>query len=352
MILEVRGWRLEVKKEYIWTCQSGNEKVAQVELKRKDRSFELVNVLDNGVYLSKTDLTISELVDRIQTTPMVFIRHVCKVDMIIGRCIGLEEIVDAVYGLALTSLDKNLSYTVQIRVVNNGTLKKEKMELCDLLNQRLDDDGYVLNVKHCQQIISIFIDKSQYYIGISPAGHNLSIHAGGMRHYAKDSGIVSRAAYKLMEAVEVFDIPMKSSWIALDLGASPGGWSKVLLDKGMQVTAIDPGLMDEAIRKHPNLKHYQETTQKFIERKMHRKYQLIVNDMKINANDSIDLTNEFASFLDDQGYVIMTLKLPQTFDYRFIKTLLARVNHTYQLIHARQLFHNRSEITVVLKKRK
>jgi len=338
--------------KYIWTCQPSNAKVAQVELKRKDRSFELIKELDKGIHLSKTDLAISDLVDIIHTTPIVFIRHICEVDMILDRHGEVGAAVDAVYGLALSNLDKDLSYSVQVRLANDS-LKKEKQQLCDFLNQRLNADGYILNVKHPQQIISIFMDQDQFYIGVSsPARYNLSIHAGGMRHYAKDSQIISRAAFKLMEAIEVFDIRVQPSWIALDLGASPGGWSKVLLDKGLQVTAIDPGLMDESINKHPNLKHYQETTQKFMERNMVQKYRLIVNDMKMNANESIDLTNGFAPYLDDEGYVIMTLKLPYTFDYRFIKTLLARVNHAYQLLHARQLFHNRSEITVVMKKRK
>jgi len=336
---------------YIWTCQPGNEKVAQVELKRKDRSFELIKELDEGIYLSKTDLSISALVDMIQTTPIVFIRHICEVNLILARHYDLEEIVDTIYAVAFTSLAKESTYTVQVRIVNDELLKKERVALRDGLNQRLAADGYLLDVKQPEQIISVFITQDDYYIGISPASHNLSIFAGGMRHYAKDNQLVSRAAFKLMEVIEVFDLGLQSAWKAVDLGASPGGWSKVLLDRGLHVTAIDPGLMDESIRLNANLKHYKETTQKFIERQLNQKYQLIVNDMKMNANDSIDLTNEFAPYLDEAGYVIMTLKLPQTFDYRLIKTLLARVNHAYQLMHARQLFHNRSEITVVLRKR-
>ena len=337
-----------MKKQYIWTSQLGNARVAEVELKRKDRSFELVKKLDDGIYLSKTDLTISDVVDIIRTTPIVFVRHVCVVDIVVDRYNEIEDIVDTVYGIALVNLVRILSYSVQIRIVNES-LKKEKTKLRERINHRMLQNGYTLNVKQPQQIISVFMAQDYYYIGVSPAMHNLSTYAGGMRHYAKDNQIVSRAAFKLMEAVEVFDIRMQPSWRAIDLGASPGGWSKVLLDKGMHVTAIDPGLMDERIREHPNLKHYQETTQKFLDRKIKMEYQLIVNDMKMNANDSIDLTNEFAPFLADEGFVIMTLKLPRSFDYRFIKTLLARVNHAYQLIHARQLFHNRSEITVVLR---
>ncbi|HIF14331.1 MAG TPA: hypothetical protein EYQ86_02975, partial [Bacteroidetes bacterium] len=47
---------------------------------------------------------------------------------------------------------------------------------------------------------------------------------------AKKSGYFSRAAYKLLEIDNKFDLISKSKNI-LELGCSPGGWSQVIFEK-------------------------------------------------------------------------------------------------------------------------
>lgn len=49
----------------------------------------------------------------------------------------------------------------------------------------------------------------------------------------------SRAFKKLREALDVFSLNPKRGETAVDLGASPGGWTYVLRDLGLSVTAID-----------------------------------------------------------------------------------------------------------------
>lgn len=61
---------------------------------------------------------------------------------------------------------------------------------------------------------------------------------------AKKEGYRSRAAYKLLEIDEKAKI-LKKGQAVVDLGAAPGGWCQVAVDKGCNVVAIDLLEMDE-----------------------------------------------------------------------------------------------------------
>lgn len=61
---------------------------------------------------------------------------------------------------------------------------------------------------------------------------------------AKKDGYRSRAAYKLLEIDEKAHI-LKKDYVVVDLGAAPGGWSQVAMQKGCKhVVAIDLLEMD------------------------------------------------------------------------------------------------------------
>ncbi|MCS7121247.1 MAG: 23S rRNA (uridine(2552)-2'-O)-methyltransferase [Archaeoglobaceae archaeon] len=60
-------------------------------------------------------------------------------------------------------------------------------------------------------------------------------------HYywqAKKLGYRSRAAFKLIQMNEKFNLIKKGDWV-LDLGSSPGGWSQVAVELGANVVAVD-----------------------------------------------------------------------------------------------------------------
>ena len=78
-------------------------------------------------------------------------------------------------------------------------------------------------------------------------------------------------------------------------------------------------------------------------------FDLIVNDMRMDARDSARLMLRYAACLYPDGLVIMTLKLPEVHRSRIVEHALKILRGRYEIIGARQLFHNRSEITVALR---
>ena len=61
---------------------------------------------------------------------------------------------------------------------------------------------------------------------------------------AKAEGYRSRAAYKIIEIDAKAHI-LKRGQLVVDLGAAPGGWCQVAVNKGCKVVAIDLLEMDE-----------------------------------------------------------------------------------------------------------
>jgi 23S rRNA (cytidine2498-2'-O)-methyltransferase len=89
------------------------------------------------------------------------------------------------------------------------------------------------------------ISPSAGYISVADPQTQASYRAALTLDYAGyhaidvDKRPPSRAFKKLREAIEVFSLTPKRGENAVDLGASPGGWSYVLRQLGLTVTAID-----------------------------------------------------------------------------------------------------------------
>ncbi len=98
---------------------------------------------------------------------------------------------------------------------------------------------------------------------------------------AKKHGYLSRAAYKLIEIDNKFQIISKSKKL-LEFGAAPGGWSQVALEINQQIeiTAID--ILELKI-KHPQIIFFKEDYLSFDYNKKENYYDLILSDIAPNT---------------------------------------------------------------------
>jgi 23S rRNA (cytidine2498-2'-O)-methyltransferase len=77
-------------------------------------------------------------------------------------------------------------------------------------------------------------------------------------------------------------------------------------------------------------------------------FDVIVNDMRMDARDSARLMVRYAKLLYAHGWALMTVKLPEQKREPILDHAFAILREAYTIAGARQLFHNRSEITVWL----
>ena len=184
-------------------------------------------------------------------------------------------------------------------------------------------------------------------MGLSPTHLNLSDWAGGVRRFAREEGQISRAEFKLLEALEVFRIDLPPRGVALDLGAAPGGWTRVLRQREQFVTAVDPAELDPRLADDKAVRHKRMTAEEYLADEPDE-FDLIVNDMRMDARDSARLMVAYSKQLYRHGLALMTFKLPGTDRKRIIDQAFGILRQRYEILGARQLFHNRSEITVAM----
>ena len=187
------------------------------------------------------------------------------------------------------------------------------------------------------------------YLGVSAPEQNLSPWMRGECRIPRSKESVSRAEQKLLEALEL--CPGVEGSRALDLGAAPGGWTRILADRGFEVDAVDPAELDSRVVVLPKIHHHKTTAGVFLEQLTDSTYDLIVCDMKMEPLMACRLVLEFAPLLNDSGWLILTLKLPKgPSALNVARESLKGLSSSFQIVQARQLYFNRNEVTVIARK--
>jgi 23S rRNA (cytidine2498-2'-O)-methyltransferase len=340
-------------KEIIFSTSPEFSQVALNEIQKIDSASKLVQWIEEGVgFVSLKRETFSSFSFYALDSKTVFIRHLFPV----LNQLQLEhsEADFLKFRAAIEShfpmLDRAEPTSVQIRLTKEFHASYSRSELWRSLTDFLTHAGFQIEVKHPTQIISIFCTSDVAYLGVSETVQNLSSWAGGIHRFAQESEQISRAEFKLLEAIEVFNLSLPKVGHALDLGASPGGWTRILRKVGLSVTAVDPGDLHESLRNDPHIIHHRQLVQKFLPT-CREQFDVIVNDMRMNAIESAKIMVSASNLLTENGLVIMTLKLPNKGISQTIRTAIDILEPQYDLLGARNLFHNRQEATLALRRK-
>ncbi|WP_144940051.1 SAM-dependent methyltransferase [Paenibacillus sp. 32O-W] len=324
------------------------------ELQNVDKGIKIIKWLDSEVALVSCEIGFNLIAEHFRIEKPIFIQHIFPVQVYITLHdkSSVLQIAEHVVQVNYLLLD-NLSFAIQTRILQPSISDMKKFEVNNLVAQRLINVNptLILDVKNPQQIVSILSFKNEVYIGISLATSNISNWAGGKRRFAREENQISRAEFKLLEAIEYFniDLPMVTR-SALDLGAAPGGWTRVLVKHGYLVYAVDPAALDERMASNSRVIHIKETSQSFF-KSTNLVFDIIVNDMKMDCQDTIKIMGEASNHLSDKGIAIVTLKLKKGDTLKKIISYIELLKRWYIVSGVRHLFHNRLEVTVYLRKK-
>jgi 23S rRNA (cytidine2498-2'-O)-methyltransferase len=194
------------------------------------------------------------------------------------------------------------------------------------------------------------------YVGVSYPP-NSAAAMGGIPRLKVPREAPSRSATKLDEAIHWFldegktpsSLFVPGSW-AVDLGAAPGGWTFQLVQRGINVMAVDNGPMNPDLMNSGFVRHYKQDGYTF---QPPKPVAWMVCDIADKPARTIDMVAEWLT----KGWcqrTIFNLKLPMKQRYAEVQHLLSRLSHKVQhqlpqaqlTLAAKQLYHNREEITV------
>lgn len=351
----------------IVTCASESDIVAWTELKALFPSALPPIWLDQGdttfgsLLLMDAHQSFMPFAAVIQRHPPLFVRHIAPVqrEVVLKREESdLESLWTAVSDL-IPLLDSTLPTSVQTRMLRQSGLPYRKSAIQEAFTARLQAECAMLPAQELpHQVVSILCTSNTGYVGVSSAAQNLSVRSGGAYRHLQEEAVISRAEFKLWEAVEVFRLSLPRQGRALDIGAAPGGWTHALRGLGMEVVAVDPAELDARLHGDIGIVHVRKRIQDYLPNAP--QFDLIVNDMKMDARASAALMVQASVRLVPDGLAIMTLKLPPIVNtMKSARKLIAMIHadlehlkHNYMMLGARQLYHNRNELTAVLQRRR
>ena len=195
-----------------------------------------------------------------------------------------------------------------------GRLSPTEFDACAIVVRRRDAEGR-LGLRH----------------GVLTAAEYEAVRALSPEERSAGADVLCRAAFKVLDALQLLadrGVPIDVSLPAIDVGASPGGWTQALLKHGFaRVVSVDPGAMDAALMEGAgdSIEHFAMTAQKAGEELASRnaalleagqpaaaQFGVLVCDVNANARFIAQkLLLPLAPMLAMGAPLVLTLKLPK-----------------------------------------
>lgn len=285
---------------------------------------------------------ISDVADLCRSLPVPFVRHLAAEDQ--------RVLPDDAARAAVRLAQEQAGASVGLQVWTSGHVEVRAEALRAAIVDRLATAGISTARRGAGAILAVCATGHGVSMGVSEASVMLCDWPGGRVRLRAGPEQVSRSEFKLEELLQLFPLGLDSRRAvvcALDLGASPGGWTRLLRTYGLEVVAVDPGDLDHRLRDDAGIRHVRTTAGRYLQ-SADDQFDLVVNDMRMAPARSARVIVDAAPVLRRGGRVVLTLKVTPRTARADLDTARRLLRHRYTLRFARQLHHNRNEITLVL----
>ncbi len=194
----------------------------------------------------------------------------------------------------------------------------------------------------------VMVEPNEWWFGFHYATTTAGRWPGGVPKIDASQEVISRAYFKLDEALRWSGIKIKPGDVCAEIGSAPGGACQLLLEQEAIVIGVDPAEMETEILENPNFTHIRRRGNE-VRKKDLRSVRWLMADVNAAPTYTLDIVEEMvtSSSVDVTG-VVLTLKLV---DMKFadqIAEFRKRVKGLgFSVVKSRQLAFNRGEICLV-----
>jgi 23S rRNA (cytidine2498-2'-O)-methyltransferase len=180
-------------------------------------------------------------------------------------------------------------------------------------------------------------------VGAMRTADALVLAPGGRLRVHLPQHAPSRAAAKLLEAFAWLDRGPEPGELCVDLGAAPGGWTWVVAERRANVLAIDPGALAPPLRGRKGVYHLKADAFRY---EPEEPVDWLFCDMAFRPLEVAALLARWCR----RGWarlLVANLKLPMNKKAEMLFRVVDILkNGGWEDIRARQLYHDRDEVTV------
>lgn len=305
---------------------------------------------------------LDAVVARLRAAPVVFVRHVMREvaelplsqvrrdkQSVSRAVLPLLPTVEADADADASDAGSGGDLALQIWASGDSPLTYGNEELWHHLADEIGRTGRTVVRSGAPWTLGLAITDVGVRVGLTPALPGFADWPGGRIRLRKDEAQVSRAEFKLEELLALGVVTFPAAGLAADLGAAPGGWTRVLRREGLRVIAVDPGALDPRLAGDDGIDYVAQTAAPFLARTSDR-FDMVVNDMRMMPRMSVEVMLAASRHVVPGGLGVMTLKLTPHQANLTVAGALADLRRAYGIVFARQLYHNRNEATVVVRR--
>jgi len=333
---------------FVVTTSSGFEGSGRREILKLLPSSKVRKLFFKGNLYVECGLPEEEAVEALREADTTYLGRVFPVDAEV-KISAAKASIEALYE-AVSIGDLGEGDTFRVSCTRRGSHEFRSRDVEVTVGMRLEEEtDAVVDLKSPSKTVVVQIFQDLAYVGVTPSVNLLVKEIKRFRKYAKGERPFTRAEFKIREALKAFDVEVTNDFRVLDVGAAPGGWTKVLAGMARRVVAVDPADLHPSVEEMSNVTHLRCRAEDLPEDI--GEFDLITNDMNISPTESAEIMNALAELLRGGGAAIMTVKFVTRERRRHTREAIGILEEAYTDFKVKRLPHNRNETTVYMHKK-
>ena len=343
-----KGQNVNAESMFIITTAAGHEREAKKELTKLLSGSVITTLFMKGNIYVECPQKEDEVLNILRNNPTIYVGKIFpiekKVKIPLDRD-GIKTLYSHVSQLNKLKAGETFIVDCTRRGIHQFHSHDVERELGTYLE---NETGATVDFENPEKTVVIQIFQNIAFIGVTKTENILKKTIKVFRKYPKGERPLNRAMLKIREALDAFSIEIQPSFEILDIGAAPGGWTKVLSSSAKKVVAVDPAALDPSVTNLPNIAHLQCRAEEVPENI--GLFDMITNDMNLDPVESSKIMVNLADHLRNGGIAIMTIKFITKNRRKHVEEAIKILGDRYGVFQIKRLPHNRYETTVFMKK--